>query len=168
MGFRGVESRRMKRTTNGRKTHQSSRLNGKYSYSISAVSKGLPFGPCCGPAPPVWTPPNDFIPTNCGLCMPSPELDDLFGLRSSSESDKFIGNVAAEEAVRGTALTAGILDAWLAYMLRLLLLLLAPASHEGTGGLGAFGDTASFLFGGRLLLLGAEKGFGVAGQSAVC
>lgn len=102
--------------------------------------------------------------------MPSPEVDDLFGLRSSSDSDKFMGNVAAEEeAARGIVLAGGILDAWLAYMLRLLILLLpAPTSHEGTGGLATFGDTASFLLGGRLLLLGAEKGFGVVGQSAVC
>lgn len=99
--------------------------------------------------------------------MPSPEVEDRFGLRSSSDSERLMGSVATEEEARGVVLLSGILEAGLANTLRLLP---APTSHAGTGGLATLGETASFLLGGRLLLLllGGAKEFGVVGQSWVC
>ena len=154
-------------------TYQSSRLKGKYSYSISAVSSGLPFTPCCGTAVgtalPLPVPLTiDFIPTNCGLCMLSPEVDDRFGLRSSSDSDRFMGRVADDEVLRcrpptpeGVVLGGGPTNLLRPLPLPLLL------SQEGTGGLFGLGETAIFLFGG-MFVLETANGLGVVGQSPDC
>lgn len=147
---------------------QSSKLSGKYSYSISAVSSGLP-ADFCRPLTTAAPDPADLAPTNCGLCMLSPEADDRLGLRSSSDRERLIGRVA-EDAPRGTA--EAILEGGLVNLLRtegLVLVLVSEAvkAHEGTGGRVMLGETATFLLGCGLGF-GVEKGWGVVDHSLDC
>jgi len=82
-----------------------------------------------------------------------------------------MGSVAEEEVARWrvpgpdwAAFVGGLANLLRPLLLLLILLLL---SHEGTGGLVRFGETAIFLLGGRLLFC-VENGLGVVGQSDCC
>ena len=111
--------------------YQSSRLNGKYSYSMSPFSMGL------SPSPPLPPPPDMGLAT-CGLVGLPPPV--RFGLRSSSDRDKLMGNVWPPVCENDLPMGRG------------------PDScrpddadpsedHAGTGGRWRLGDNAIFLVG---------------------
>ena len=148
-----------------RKTYQSSKLSGKYSYNISADSSGLPLE-FCPPALPGPQPIVDGL-DNDGLCKVS-ELVDRLGLRSSSESERLIGSVGAPRGILDGVMglldeRSGVVGANLSPVLEDIGL---SDPHEGTGGRPRPGDIASFL-------LVCAFGFGDANacgvdQSVVC
>lgn len=123
---------------------QSSRLSGKYSYSMSAVSSGLPFGWFCPARPPAETDAIDLA--NWGLCVLSGP--DRFGLRSSSDKERFIGSVGPPAAPCDVCLDIN----WdcgeeRPANLLLPLELVVSEPHVGTGGRVKPGETATFLLG---------------------
>lgn len=78
---------------------------------------------------------------NCGLCIESePELERLFGLRSSSERDRLMGRVCIvfeRDGVLGACLL----------LCGKVVMEEGSLTQGGTGGRVWFGDTAIFLDG---------------------
>ena len=161
-----------------RRAYQSSRLRGKYSYSMSSVSMGL----ACGlwhPAPLLWpcpVNPDALLESSIadvfvrwGLCALSFELERFAGLRSSSDRERLIGSGCGPVVLllRWVLRFDGGFDLLLPACLGCIDDGASNDPHEGTGGRFITGeDMAIFLV--ACCWLGVVEGYGVAQSDGDC
>ncbi len=137
-----------KEGSGGGESYQSSKLSGKYSYSMSPFSRGLSPTACAVAGA-------DFI--NRGLDSPPSGVERL-ELRSSSDRDKLMGSVGPVclgMVVLGVVLAVEGSEP-------------SEEDHAGTGGRAALGDRAIFLGGGWLCCCAYCWALGVAHSPAAC